>query len=333
MPAVGIGGGCAAPIGQRSVRPSAIFTLEIPTFTGAAREIRLRFSKFIPTRQSGARGRLTIDWGELGHENAVGTNNIVVVDGVQQRGGGPNLNTYELHDNFKTQVTAAQSGSTYVIKVYGQFDHIRFFTDTYLRQWLTKAEIGPARMKYGTFNFQNCAALKSVKIARDSFDGHTTSFRRMFYGCYNLGKDGAEVDIAELTTNKATSMTQMFYACSQLQDTQLDLNRWKLQNMRVISGMFAAAGSGLNILMENWRLPRLTSAVSMFRSSGLKNYLLTRIYINWDANYLQSDANRSESAVFDWGSSRYTNSGILPKSRLVNNGQWSFFDGGSVNAF
>jgi hypothetical protein len=183
-------------------------------------------------------------------------------------------------------------------------------------------------MKYGTFTFMNCVALRSVKIARDSFDGHATSFRRMFYGCSRMGYLGSEVDIAELATNKATSMTQMFYGCVRLQATIINLNRWKLQRMAVISGMFAQCGTGLNILMENWRLPRLTSAVSMFRNSGLEDYLLTRIYIHWAKSYLQPDANRSESDVFDWGSSKYTASALSSKATLVSSNQWSFFDGG-----
>ena len=326
MPVVAIAGGAATAVGQRSVRPSAILTFEIPTFTGSARSIRLRLST-----DDGKRGRVGINWGTLGHPNASGSNEIIYADGLQEAGGAYR-NTFELHENFQRDVAASESGATYVIKLYGQFSHLRFYTDPYLKQWLTKAELGPARMTSGSFVFSNCENLKSVKIARDSFDA-PTSFRRMFYKCFALGDSGAEVDIDQLSTSRATSMSQMFFACAKLKETTVNLNRWNLQKMVVMAGMFSGCGSNLDILIYNWRLPKARNTASFLRNSGLKVGLLTKIYISWAASYLEDDANRDDiPSIVDlnWGYSTFGFEGATPRATLITNNQWSFTDAGLV---
>lgn len=308
MPVVGIATGSSVTLVSRSNKPSAKLTFEVPT------GVTNQYFK-IPIADQ--RGNVAIDWGDLG--------GFVEVTGKWLQ-----------NKNEIVKYVTNNTGSTvtYVVKVYGSFDQMRFSNAGNSRDWLVDVELGPARIGNPYEMFKDCSNLRSIKVDADSF-GRATTFHRMFYRCTSLGTGSSEVDLRDMDVSRGGSFLSMFAQCTSLPGTTLDLRRWNLQRAGVIKQMFAKCGNGLKVLMYSWALPAVTDASAFMWQSGLDTGYLARIYYDWGRRYTEfNDPVFPRTLHIHFGSStwgRYLTFPIFGNKRLlIDNHDWSIYDGGRV---
>lgn len=86
-----------------------------------------------------------------------------------------------------------------------------------------------------------------------------TSFKNMFYGCYNL----TSLDVNHFNTSNVTSMYGTFGGCSKL--TGLDIRNWDTSKVTNMSNMFSAMGALKAIMFgDNFNTSNVTDMSSMF---------------------------------------------------------------------
>lgn len=107
-----------------------------------------------------------------------------------------------------------------------------------------------------TISFEGKTKLKTVEYIR--LDENVNSFRRMFYGCYNL----TSVDLSSLDTKNVTNMRSMFEECRAL--TSLDLSNFNTLNLTNITYMFYYC-SGLTYLdLSSFNTNAITNNTDVF---------------------------------------------------------------------
>lgn len=93
-------------------------------------------------------------------------------------------------------------------------------------------------------------------------------------GFFQNDKNLTYVDINDLDTNIATSLSNMFYFCSAL--SNITLNKWDTRNVKDTRDMFNQCHSLENLDITGWNMTNVTNMEGMFNAcSKIKNLLLS----------------------------------------------------------
>lgn len=106
-----------------------------------------------------------------------------------------------------------------------------------------------------TFKFGNSTSITSATI-----EGKILDCNELFYGCSNLTT--TTLDISRLNTSNVTNMCSMFRLCSNL--TTLDLSNFDTSNVTNMSYMFYGCVSLTTLNVSNWNISNVNNMTGMF---------------------------------------------------------------------
>ena len=120
--------------------------------------------------------------------------------------------------------------------------------------------------------FWSCVKLTEIKNIENLYTNECTSMSYMFYNCSNL----TNLDVSNFDTSKVRGMSYMFYLCKSL--TSLDVSNFDTSKVRGMSYMFYLCKSLTNLDLSNFDISKVTDMDSMFYNcSSLQSITATQI--------------------------------------------------------
>ncbi|NVJ61130.1 MAG: BspA family leucine-rich repeat surface protein [Gammaproteobacteria bacterium] len=143
------------------------------------------------------------------------------------------------------------------------------------------------------------------------------NMKGMFAGATNFNGD-----LSQWNMSSVTDTSNMFESATSF---NRDISQWDVSSVTDMSFMFFGATS-FNQNLGSWNIESVINMEGMFRNAMVSTDNYDSLLLGWSSQNVQQDV------IFDAGESTYSNAGKTARDKLINDNNWTIYDGGKLDA-
>jgi surface protein len=240
--------------------------------------------------------------------NGTGYNYFILWENMTNPGVG---NGFASGQTGNFTITGLEIGSTYEVKIKGDFPTIYFNNTGDISKIKTIEEWGDITWSSLVNAFYGCSNLTINAYDIPNLT-NATSVAQCFRGCSSLAGGLADWDLSSIT-----NMSNFLLGCTSFNE---DINAWDVGSVQNMSGMFSGATS-FNQTISNWDVSNVTNMAGMFSGALSFNNILN----DWDVSSvinmtgMFSGASTFNQSLADWNTSSLTSSANMFSAAIAYN--------------